>query len=213
MLRPLPKRFVSSLRKLVRKSGESGFYGKMGKMLNMDERLATEGLENWYKPQNLSQVDLSEEGNTDRPGFRVRLFEHPKSFRSLKTNVIIKRLGRPDIRAPEYVKQLNRIVEAHNAARHNAGYILLKPRIYPIGKQLVAMSLTDAPNLGELRAGKTERSKRARAEIEAKCGIGSERLLNEIQDVVGRTQIWHEDIVFVGLKNRKMLFIPYAELP
>ncbi len=195
-VKSLPKKLVKRLRKVAGQIDR-----KLGLMKNIDHR------QTWInRPVRPAHT-------TKAWGYRVREMNVQRNFP--KTELVIKRTH--DMPARELIQTLQEIVQRHNRQFTPDTYVLIEPKAVPISAELVAMAKTNAPSVDEIlfqgiRQG-TRRGKQFFEKlVEKNPGITTAALDEAAGKVIARTGIEFGNLLLLGVKKGKFVFMPLVDL-
>jgi len=191
-VKPLPKKLIP---RLIRVSHIIERW--LGKMKSVDHR---------------TKNFLDHETSTSEWGYRVRQMDVSRNFPG--TELVIKKTH--TFPANKKIKSVNNMVRIHNELYKPENYVLLAPKAYAIGENLLAMAKTNKPSLEEVLGSKktppTERGKNFFQKMKKKHKITEMQLRKAVRQVVDRTNIFENNLLFLGVKNGKFVFMPLLDL-
>jgi len=218
VVRKLPSNLVKRIRGIVKvkeaknvSKGRTQIKSLLGRLKNVDHRSeefnVNLGVEDW--------------------GGRVREINISRNYPSVK-KLILKYTH--DINAKKTLVRLFDTVSYHNKKYPNSEYYLYKPYAYPVGEKIIAMSKASAPSLAEMigskhngvgdTAGFTKRGEKMLLTLSEKTNRSVKELrenlanlsnLVEERTLEGGLPITRGNLLCVGVKNGKFVFVPLAD--
>ncbi len=190
------------------------------RLRNVDYRRRLAGAKNNSKkrrelgPDFVKQFDFIKEVW----GERIRAMNVKRNYPKLG-KIVFKRVH--GMSAGELVTHLNRLVNFVNASpkRKRNDWVVVKPFIYPINEDVVAMAHINIPALGEMLAPLdshtgTHRGQNALLSFLKLNPKYSAQDLFEISDDIKRSGFGNtntNNFVFLGIKKGKFVFVPLAD--
>ncbi|MBM3282025.1 MAG: hypothetical protein FJY86_01635 [Candidatus Diapherotrites archaeon] len=101
-------------------------------------------------------------------------------------------------------------VRVHNRDYPKGCYILREPIAYPVGRNLVAMELTTRPSAADVMES-TPKGVLALHEL-SKAGLSVESFKSAVYELYSRTGFTADNIIFVEIRKRKFVFMPYVDI-
>lgn len=189
--RPLPETLVKRLRAIVSKNA-SEWSKKMSKMKSIDHR-----------------------GKQPKPrlwGERVREMNVSRNFPGIR--LVVKK-GHMPFDSKFVVDTIKEIVKDHNNTFKPKEYELVEMPAEFLGygffEDFIAMPKVDAPTVYEMRHDSTVRGKRF-TQLLKKFKFSLKQLESAAKIVEKRTGISPDNLVFLGLRKGKFVFMPLADL-
>ena len=194
----------------------------------------------------LSRRKNADKRTTDNAKHRKNITEWGYRIRRMrvgKENVILKVVH--SISAHRLIKTMSKLVDLHNKAypKKSNGYIILKPKAYAIGENLLAMSETNYPTVKEVLECTTRPNANTKTvtflkELAAKSGVNIQTFQKKLEEAhtALETRINHlaytekklapefnarrlmrsffnyENVLFIGMKEGKFVFVPLMDL-
>lgn len=201
-LRRIPPLMVQKLQKLVkdaqRKNKMKDLYRFLGRMPIIDHRKGT------ADRQGLPQSE------TQWAGRRVRQLAANRNHVGMR--IVIKRTEQ---KAAAVEEVLRREVERHNQTKKPRYYTLLAPKIYPLGTDLIAMRVANAPNLNEMIGDDHEKTPRGQLLLKKwrkQFGITPNELKKAQEELMENTTLFPRNVLVAGYRNNQFVFVPLADL-
>ncbi len=207
-VKPLPVQLVARLKKAAPRIEKV-----LGRMRNIDPRKD--------HPDRLIKNPL----DTNEWGSRVRQMNISRNFPGVK--LVIKkheiRKGNFDSKQPavDLVNDMYDVIDLHNSQDVERKYELVKPNLYAIGPNLIAMAKTRRPILDEVVGLDQFRKPSARglkvlATLKEKHGIKREDISSAYLDLMDwsqnhKFQFFAGNMLFLGVKKGKFQFMPLAD--
>ncbi len=199
-VKPLPKKLVNRLRASVKKSRrkKTGRIKRaqiaLGNMKNIDPRSGYIG-----KRKPLS---------TDDWGDRVRQMNVSRNFPGVE--LVVKRVH--TVSAKRTITIINKKIANHNKKFRSKNYKLLYPKAYVIGKELVAMSKLEAPNLYEVTNKSNNNAIAMFRKIKSELKISAKELNSLSSTIMERTNIKRRNFLVLGVENGKIVLMPAIDI-
>lgn len=158
---------------------------------------------------------LRKKTSYDPPGFRVRGVTFFSRFKDGSRNysqykIVIKRTHYHSAR--EEINEIRNRVRIVNKQNHSQ-FIVLMPKAHAISNGLIAMKEVNFPSVVEMFQGNAI-TLRAKLMVDRlnKLGINSEKLFNAAQDAARSLGMDKSNLMVLGAKNGKVVFMPLIDL-
>jgi len=194
----LPPELVRKLRNLfteLSKQNPQTAYKLLGGMKNIDHRR-----------QSIELPDT----NTEMYGRRIREMNVSRNFPGVK--LVIKRAHNKS--AQKTIDDIMKKVREHKIMNRGKEipYEFVAPHAYAIGAQLIAMHKVDIPSVYEIRGEQpTERGREYFKKLKRKYGVTDEELELAKKHLVGQIGISSANILLIGVRNGKFVFMPLLD--
>lgn len=201
----VPMQLVEKLQGLIKREvaktgNEKRAYRVLGKMKNIDHR------------QKYASTRLEPSESTSWWGRRVR---EPKIKRQFPgVSIAIKRVHGNNT-AQEQISYLCEKVRKHNAKYPKTMYLLLEPKAKAIGRDLLVMPKIDAPSVEEIIGSGDDITARGNAffnRVEKATGTNKKQIGEASSYIFDATGIHHSNLLFLGIQNKKLVFMPLLDL-
>lgn len=211
-LKPLPRTLVKRLRDTFGRAPQKT--AMLQRMKNADHR-QEDVMTLWSRYRKLEKMEDAPLGMW---GGRVRQMNVSRNYPGTELILKTPHPNDPDASdGKEYdakatIRHVQNVVRMHNERYDDARYELLSPKAYAINPRLIAMSRTDAPNLPEvLPAIQTERGRKMLEQLRRQ-GFTAKKIAEIAEVVTDRTEIRDTNMLLVGAKKGKLLFLPLVDV-
>ncbi len=212
-VKPLPKKLVSRLKKVSTKINKS-----LGRMKNIDPR------QNDFARKNIFKVPSKD---TYVWGGRIRQMNISRNYPGVK--LVIKKMHADMRGANTELREIQLRVRNYNELIKKKGipkdlnFVLREPIAYDLGNNLVAMAKTNKPNLNEIlgdiklkphiiEASPTTKGRQFFRKLSKKHGFTKKQLEQAAKQVYEKIDIMPSNILLLGVKNGKFIFMPLIDL-
>lgn len=197
-VKKLPKKLVTRLKKAA-----PAVERFLGSMKNIDHR------------KDFPEARGIQKNSTHAWGRRVRELNISRNFPRTKS-VVIKMAH--SVGAEGTIKTLSEKVREHNKRFGKENYVLLEPKAYAINRDVLAMAKANNPNIHEIigsgrwQEDKTRRGKIFFKKLKNKYNVSEEQLETAAEQVFERTGIQRANLLLLGFKKGKFIFMPLVDI-
>ncbi|MBU0636325.1 hypothetical protein KKE06_04840 [Candidatus Micrarchaeota archaeon] len=197
----LPPELIERLRKVVAKQEQKAsipdLYRALGRMQNIDHRQGQNNI-------------MSSPQDTRKWSGRVRQMKIRRTFPNVE--LVIKRSH--DDNARNTIDKIMNTFKRHQQNYPNAEYVLVPPKAYDLGQELIAMPKTNVPSVREIIGELTEQTPRGQKffkVLQENFGVTKKKLEKDAQALFLRIIYTWGNFTLLGVQNGKFVFMLLAE--